>query len=210
MTFPHLVIDYGHGGLIESEYQTPGKRYTHITDAGAVIVFEGVQNRIMAADVIRYALDNGRKVYDCVAGKWWTTPPKWHELEQRDVGLRTRVHNANSPSVRDGLLISMHSNATGDDHQGTGTTATGWEFYTSPGATRSDQAARSMAESARHHGEKVRGVLEASFSIVTDTRGVAVLVEHGFHTTRSDAERIRFCPGGIAAAYWSMLKGLVK
>ncbi len=210
MTYPHLNIDYGHGGLIEAEYQTAGKRYVHELDSGPVIVFEGVQNRVIAADIIRHALANGRKVYDVVAAKWWTEPPRWNELEQKDVNLNTRIHNGNSPSTRGGLLISCHSNATGNDHQGKGTTATGWEFYTSRGATKSDAAANQMAGVARSRGEKVRGVMEAGFAMVVKTRGSAVLVEHGFHTTRSEAERIVFAPGGISHVYWLMIEGLLK
>ena len=209
MTYPHITIDYGHGGLIEAEYQTPGKRYVHETDSGPVIVFEGVQNRVIAAGLISYMLANGRKVFDCVAGKWWDHAPKWHELDQRDVSLSARTRNANTPNARNGLLISIHSNATGNDHQGKGTTASGWELYTSRGETRSDAAARHFAGILAKYTKTVRGIHEAGFAMVTQTKGSAVLVEHGYHTTRKDAELIVFNADSIAHVYWLALADLI-
>lgn len=207
--FPFLTLDYGHGGIIEAAYQTPGKRFTFLLDDHIRVVYEGVQNRIIAAELIRLALAAGRRVYDCTAGRWWTHAPHWTELEQRDISLQTRIHNANQPSVRKGLLVSLHSNATGTVHQGEGTTAVGWELYTSKGVTRSDAAAEHFALYLKGQGEKVRGLFDRGFAMVANTRGTALLIEHGFHTTWADAKRILEAPHDIAALYWGALKGLL-
>lgn len=206
--FPFLIVDYGHGGIHEAVYPTPGKRYTFERDDRIIQVYEGVQNRIIAAGLIRRALAAGIRVYDCVSNRWWTTPPRWQDLEQKDVSLSTRVRNANLR--RKGLLISLHSNATGTTHQGQGTTATGWELYTSRGVTRSDAAANHFADMLRGASEPVRGVFDKGFAMVTNTRGSAILVEHGFHTTWADAQRIIEQPDEISAIYWTCLQGLFK
>jgi N-acetylmuramoyl-L-alanine amidase len=207
--FPFLIVDYGHGGLIEAVYQTAGKRFAFLRDDHVRVVYEGVQSRIIAAELIRLALETHDRVYDCTAGRWWTTAPHWTELEQRDISLRARIHNANQPSVRKGLLVSLHSNATGTVHQGEGTTASGWELYTSKGVTASDAAAAHFGSYLESQGETLRGLFDQGFAMVAQTRGTAMLVEHGFHTTWADAERILDGPSGIAALYWGALKGLL-
>jgi len=220
VTYPHLLIDYGHGGLIDGVYQTSGKRYVFEHGAGPSVVYEGVSNRVIAAHLIWRLASMGRPVYDVVADRWYRrgdVAPSWHDLEQADVSLQTRISRANRADTRAGLLVSVHSNAIGNAHQGEGTTATGWELFTSPGETRSDAAATHMVKLLESRGVKVRKDYsdgdpdkEALFAIVRSTRGAAVLVEHGFHTTPSDARRIMQDPAGIAADYAAALEGLLK
>ena len=55
-----LLIDYGHGGLINGEYQTPGgKQYTHTDVDPPLTLYEGVSNRMSAAALMRLALNEG-------------------------------------------------------------------------------------------------------------------------------------------------------
>jgi N-acetylmuramoyl-L-alanine amidase len=215
--YPHLIVDYGHGGLIDGVYQTPGKRFVFTFSTSPVVFFEGVQNRVIAAGIINDQLSLGRKVYDCTAGVWRTQPVKWWDLEQEDVSLSTRVRHANQPSTRTGLGISIHSNAMGMVHQGTGTEATGWELFTSPGETQSDRAASHMGRQLQARGVKVRADYtdgdidkEALFAVVKQTDGAFVLVEHGFHSTWEEARRMLNHPEKIVADYVHALEGLIK
>ena len=169
--FPFLIVDYGHGGSVEANYQTPGKRFAFEFEDHIRFVFEGVQNRIIAADLIRRALLAGKRVYDCVAQRWWTKAPHWRQLEARDIPLSQRIAASNQISVRSGLLVSIHSNATGTLHQGSGTSASGWEFYTSRGITRSDAVANHFAEFVRGRGEHVRGIFDRGFAMVSRDSG---------------------------------------
>ena len=86
------------------------------------------------------------------------------------------------------LLVSIHLNAGG---------GTGFEVFTSPGQTRSDQAATAIISSMRQEGpyadQRARLDLadgdpdkEARFTVLTKTTGPAVLVELGFIDTSEE------------------------
>ena len=65
MAYDGIVVDYGHGGMIDNQYQTAGKQYT-FSDYDDYWIGEGVINRKIAAYLIRYALEAGVKVWDCL------------------------------------------------------------------------------------------------------------------------------------------------
>ena len=39
--FDRVIIDYGHGGMIDEKYQTPGGKQYHFTEPEVLSIFEG-------------------------------------------------------------------------------------------------------------------------------------------------------------------------
>lgn len=106
-------------------------------------------------------------------------------------GLRERCAVANSISQLD-LFVSVHSNAAA----GSGwSTAAGHTIFTSSAGERAgrNKAARAMLARWREAGISVRGegLLHSGFTVLTGTTMPAVLLEHGFHTNRSEVEQLK-------------------
>jgi len=110
-----ILLDNGHGGIINGEYQTKGKR-SPLWDDGTQL-FEGEFNRAIVNGIIR-ELTKLNIPYVNIAP----------ELE--DVSLSERIKRANE--YKDSVYISVHSNASGGN---------GFEAYTSVGQTTSDKYA---------------------------------------------------------------------
>jgi N-acetylmuramoyl-L-alanine amidase len=213
VSYVGIVVDYGHGGIIDNQYQTAGKQYT-FTDYDDYWVGEGVLNRKTAAYLIRYALEAGVRVWDAVAQKEWTKAPRWTELEQRDTSLSSRVAYANTTPQRSAIYLSLHSNAIGNGLSGSSQSARGACFYTSYGQTGSDQIATSLHDAFQkivypsipiRGGEWSDGDVdyEAGFYVLVNTASAAVLGEIGFFTNITDARFLDSAEGQqrIARAY---------
>lgn len=223
--YTHLLLDYGHGGLIGGVYQTPGgKQYTHTSVSPALVLYEGVSNRRTAWRLLRCALAAGVRVVDVVAGRHYTpgvdaAPADWHGLEQADVSLSRRTRVANR--FRGGLYVSIHSNAVGNTIAGPSRSARGVDIYTSKGQTASDPAASTLhaafLEVLKGEDMPVRrgdwrdgdADHEADFWVLRKTLMPAVLGEVGFFTNYDDAVFLDSERGQdlIAEAYWRGLGG---
>lgn len=170
-----IYIDNGHGN------NTPGKR----SPDGKLL--ESAYTREIASKVV-YALR--RLGYNA-------------ELlvpEIYDVRLLERVHRVNVKCQSLGkdnvLCVSIHCNAAGNGKEWL--KATGWEIWTSPGKTKSDDLADHFVTMAKRHFEnqtirewkKVDGERdkEARFTILTDTLCPAVLTENFFMDSRKDVK----------------------
>lgn len=170
-----ILIDNGHGN------NTPGKR----SPDGKLQ--ESAYTREIASKVV-YALR--RLGYNA-------------ELlvpEIYDVRLLERVHRVNVKCQSLGkdnvLCVSIHCNAAGNGKEWM--KATGWEIWTSPGKTKSDDLANHFVTMAKRHFEnqtirewkKVDGERdkEARFTILTDTLCPAVLTENFFMDSRKDVK----------------------
>lgn len=121
-----FLIDKGHGGLLNGVYQTaPKKMYRH---SNGEMAYEGVINRQYGNRVIDLMKKKNMRVIDIVP-------------TELDVDLDARVDIINTYCREYGknncLLISLHMNA------GKGS---GFEIWTSPGATKSDQYATMFME----------------------------------------------------------------
>lgn len=200
-----LIVDYGHGGMVDGEYQTPGGKQYHFTDQQPTLdIYEGVTNRMTAAALMNEAISAGCPVWDCVADKRRTAPVYWTELEQSDVPLSARVRHANKHRL--GLLVSCHSNAVGSSIYGGSQPPHGVEVYTSRGDTGADPVADTLAQSFKTNlGElRWRGIQEAGFYILRKTTMPAVLGEVGFFTNINDARFLLDEANHvkIAQAYW--------
>lgn len=159
-----VLLDNGHGGLINGKYQTSGKQKDW-GDAG--IIYEGEFNRAIVAGIVEQ-LTLLKIPYVNIAP------------EYRDVTLQTRVNRANKYPVSDSFYLSIHSNAGGGH---------GSEIFTSPGNTKSDSIATIFGEEfqSKFPDRRLRtdfsdGDLdkEERFFVLTNTKMPAILTESFF------------------------------
>lgn len=170
------VIDLGHGGMVNGEYQTPGKRSP---DWDHGVYYEGAGNRWIGW-LLMMELDQLGIPYYC------SSP------ELRDVTLGTRVSRANKifQANPDTYLLSLHSNAGG---------GTGFEGFTSPGQTASDPICEVFLNEMEAEfptlkpryglgdGDKDK---ERKFYVLTETAGPAILLEWLFMDTEADYKKL--------------------
>jgi N-acetylmuramoyl-L-alanine amidase len=198
--FHGVVVDYGHGGVINGVYQNPTSKQYTFTDHGDFFIGEGITNRKTAVHLIRKLLEAGVRVWDCVAQKEWLEAPEcWHELEQSNVPLETRTSYANGGERAKALFISIHSNAVGESLRGVSQAARGAVIFTSPGKTTSDDVATTMHEAfaevfksepvSVRRGDWTDGDVdhEANFWVLRKTASSAILGEILFFTNIEDA-----------------------
>ncbi|NQX84766.1 MAG: N-acetylmuramoyl-L-alanine amidase [Flavobacteriaceae bacterium] len=159
-----VLIDNGHGGLINGEYQTAGKRKDW---QGNGIIYEGEFNRAIVNGIIE-ELTFLNIPYVNIAPEYW------------DVRLETRVKRANKYAAQSSFYLSVHSNAGGGH---------GSEIFTSPGNTKSDKIASVFGEEFQKEfpDRTLRtdfsdGDLdkERRFYVLTKTKMPAILTENFF------------------------------
>jgi N-acetylmuramoyl-L-alanine amidase len=191
-----VLLDYGHGGLVDGAYPTPGKRYTFTGGPVEWTVLEGVLNRRVAARLASLLVAGGVDVHDVVAGRRIQRAVGPGELEQRDTTLGTRTANANAAhrAYGDSVLVSIHANAVGSASRGPSQPARGFSVFTSPGRTGADELAERILVAAKGLGVRVRedrsdgdGDYERDLHITRESIMPAVLVESGFFTNADEA-----------------------
>lgn len=187
---PLLVfLDAGHGGLINDEYVTPGKRSPKFEDG--TVLYEGVYNR----DIVKRIHDL-LSVYSSKEILIVNVSPG-----NEDIPLWKRVKKANDEWLNLGrptsIYISIHANAHGNGT--TWTTAKGIEVWTSPGQTRSDIFASILLEELETNLDDIKWRYdetdgdkdkEAMFAVLKKTYMPAVLSENGFMTNIEECERM--------------------
>jgi N-acetylmuramoyl-L-alanine amidase len=176
------ILDPGHGGIIDGEYVTPGKRSPVWEDGSQY--FEGVGNREIVRKIIR-RLSKENIRYLC------TVDP----TDNRDVPLKERVDFVNSLPYKQGntVGISVHSDAFSDPK------AHGWTVYTSVGETTSDKVATVFYNRAKEEfpEEKFRTDFsdgdadkESQFYILKNTVCPFILLENFFMTNERECREI--------------------
>jgi len=181
-----ICLDAGHGGIkagtgAEKYVTYPSKCYQHRVGKFHSYgwFFEGVFNRSLANYLEQYLLDYGfqvKKIYEPI----------------NDTSLNKRCQLASSYAsvAKHSILVSIHGNAAAT------TTARGWEIFTSPGDTKSDQLATAIGEEVIkatpgwvHRRDYIDGDLdkEARFQMLTGISMPAVLTENGFFTNYADS-----------------------
>lgn len=173
------VIDAGHG------IRTPGKRSPKFDDGK--ILYEGVNNRELAAKLMTAFKEEGINFYDCVSS-------------DDDVSLETRVQRANNlAKTKPCVYISIHSDANGDGKEWD--SASGLSVYTSKGDTgKSDDFAELVINGLQEQfGSTVKWRTESSdgdkdkeenFYVLKNTNCPAILCELGFHTNKEEATKM--------------------
>ena len=166
-----VVLDPGHGN--QSNNQSPDGTYSEPEFAldmaermRAILTRHGV-----AVTFTRSGADNP-------TGK----------ADTNDLQYRCDVANA----IKDlDLFVSLHTNAAGSGWN----SARGWEIYaSSPGDTAGRNiAAKAIAKRVREAGVTVHGeaVKHERFYVLKNTTAPAVLIEHGFHTSKEDVALLK-------------------
>jgi N-acetylmuramoyl-L-alanine amidase len=171
-----VILDAGHGGIIDGKYVTaPSKMFKH---ADGSVAMEGVINREIKDTLIDMLSIQGIKWMDVAPGN-------------EDIPMSTRVYEANNILSKFGrtyrcLYVSIHSNAGG---------GTGFEVFSSPGLTASDRCASLWIEALQKEfpGIAIRTDLsdgdpdkEANFYVLVHTGMPAVLGELLFFDNPKD------------------------
>ena len=170
-----ILLDNGHGGIINDKYQTAGKRSPKWSNGQQL--FEGEFNRAIVNGIIE-RLTALNIPYVNIAP------------EYRDVLLETRVNRANKYGTQNVFYLSIHANAGG---------GYGSEIFTSPGKTKSDKIATVFGEEYKKEfpDKKLRtdysdGDLdkEAKFYVLTKTKMPAILTENFFMDNETECKEI--------------------
>jgi len=189
-----VLLDNGHGGLINGEYQTPGKR-KNWGDKGTI--YEGEFNRAIVNGIIQELTFLGIP-YVNIAPEYW------------DVRLETRVRRANKYPANKCFYVSVHSNAGGGN---------GSEFFTSPGDTKSDKIATIFGK--EFQSEFPDRTLRTDFSdgdldkerrfyVLTKTKMPAVLTENFFMDNFEEYKDILMTTKGRQKIINFHIKAIVK
>jgi N-acetylmuramoyl-L-alanine amidase len=192
-----IILDAGHGGMIDGKYQTNGKRSPEWSDGTQL--FEGVNNR----EVIKLVT----KELDTLGIKYVLTADT-----EKDVPLQTRCDIANEVEG-DSVFISMHSNAGGGK---------GFESFSYARKGLSGKYNDIFYEEFPKvfPKERVRFNVNvktptaktANFKVLRDTNMPAVLLEFFFMDTENDC-RILMSPEGrqkIAEVIVNGIKRIIK
>lgn len=170
-----VILDNGHGSLVNGVYQTPGKRSPIWSDGSQL--FEGEFNRAIVNGIIE-ELTRLKIAFVNIAP------------EYNDVTLETRVNRANKFGKQNIFYLSVHSNAGGGN---------GSEVYSSPGQGKSDLIATIFGEEYQKEfpDKKLRtdfsdGDLdkEQHFYVLTKTQMPAVLTENFFMDNEQECKTI--------------------
>jgi N-acetylmuramoyl-L-alanine amidase len=166
------LFDAGHGGIVDGQYMTSGKRSPLWPDGTQY--FEGVGNRQIVQKLIKKCDEHNIYNFDVVASEY-------------DIALSERVKIANEyyKTLGNCIYVSIHSNGFSKE------SANGYSIYTSKGETKSDRIAEVFIDNMVKHfpthklrkdtrdGDKDK---EAQFYVLRKTRCPAILIENFFMT----------------------------
>ncbi len=190
-----VLLDNGHGGLINGAYQTPGKRSPLWPDGSQL--FEGEFNRAIVNGIIE-RLTELKIPYVNLAP------------EYRDVRLETRVKRANIYPRNSSFYLSVHANAGGGN---------GSEIFTSPGDTKSDRIATIFGNEyqitfpdRRLRTDFSDGDLdkERRFYVLTRTRMPAILTENFFMDNEEECKSILMTTNGRSKIIQYQVNAILK
>lgn len=180
-----VYLDAGHGGLDKAgNYVTaPSKQFEHTNGSfhKGKWFYEGVFNRTITNRVSAKLNELG--ISNVIVSH-----------EYLDISLHYRVDRANwyHKNYKKGLYISSHANASGSH------SARGFEVYSTPGKTKSDNVAEFMWNNVKDLlGDRVKMRAdksdgdhdkEANFFVLKRTSMPAILIEHLFFDNADDAK----------------------
>ena len=172
---PVFMTDAGHGGIIDGEYQTKGKRSPLWPDGRQL--FEGEFNRDIVKRLIKLMSEYGVPHINLVD-------------TEEDVPLKKRTDDANeyyNNVNKNCIYLSIHANGASSDK------ATGFEVFTSPNDTGdSDDFAEIIFEEYKKEFPELKARTDKSdgdsdreenFWVLSQTKMPAVLIETAFMTT---------------------------
>ncbi|MCP4125358.1 MAG: N-acetylmuramoyl-L-alanine amidase [Bacteroidetes bacterium] len=200
-----ILLDAGHGGIINGSYVTSGKRSPKWADGSQY--FEGVGNRIIRRILAAMLVEAGIPYHFVSTGN-----------EDVDLDDRVAIINAHCRAygAKNCLLVSIHSNGFKKE------SAHGWEVFTSLGQTASDSYAtilfnemRAVFPHRNYRMDKKDGDVdkEANFYIIANSACPAILSENWFHTNEDECKNILMNPEGqykIALAHFNMIQKAIS
>ena len=194
------ILDNGHGGVIDGVYQTSGKRSPVWPDGE--VLYEGEFNRAIVNRLMNLCKANNIDVINLVD-------------TAEDVPLSYRTSKANSmakSSNKPCIYVSIHANGFSDE------SANGWEVFTSPGKTKSDEIATILYEKAKAEfpERKMRSSMgdgdpdkESNFYVLVNTTMPAILSENFFMTNYRECHEILMSESGrdrVAKMHFEMIQ----
>jgi len=189
----YIILDNGHGGMLNNTYQTKGKRSPKWSDGSQL--FEGVFNRGIVHKISRL-LDWADIKFEILV------------TEESDISLSERVKRANAIYKKhsDAILISIHANGHSNE------SANGFELFTSRGETKSDAYAKIIHSNYVRLISEIRdrGIKESGFSMVKRTHCPAVLIECGFMTNFDECQFLLKNEYRIARAIFTGIESIVN
>lgn len=103
-----------------------------------------------------------------------------------DITLSERVKI--SDDYNPNYFISLHSNAYGTNWND----ANGWEVYVSGFGGNAEKLARAIESATREVIPLFdKGIKQANYTVIKNTKAPAILIEHGFHTNKKDIEYLK-------------------
>ena len=186
------LLDAGHGGFINGEYQTAGKRSPTFPDG--TVLYEGEFNREVVKHIMR--LGRSKNLLRTLGS------PDGHGLtmvdlvsSQEDIPLRERVRRANEMHAEKGncIYVSVHANAFGygKEFNSANGTCTFHHYKSAKGKTLADSLQRWLADLTPFRDRGVRAnETWANFYVLRKTHMPAVLSENGFMTNFDDAGKL--------------------
>ena len=136
--------------------------------------------------------------------------------QSRELSLRCRIVNELVKQYKNCIYVSIHVNAAASD--GKWHTGTGWEIYTSPGKTKSDNLAKCIYESAKNNFTNVKlrtdfsdgdPDKEANLYVLNHTNCPAVLTENLFQDNKTDVDYL-LSDEGIHSIIRLHVEGILK
>jgi len=165
------LFDPGHGGVIDGEYQTAGKRSPIWADGTEY--FEGEGNRWIVNLIMKKLEEKNIRCFDIVSSN-------------EDISLGERVKRANEADKTEKVIyVSIHSDAFSSE------SANGYSVYTSVGETKSDIIASIFIDNMKTEftDHKLRRDTtdgdedkESNFYVLKNTTSPAILIENFFMT----------------------------
>jgi len=171
-----IVLDAGHGGLIEGVYQTKGKR-SPVWDDNSVY-YEGVGNRQIVKKLTEMLNAEGIEVFN--------TNPTNVDLSLRERAKRVNKEIKANPDKKY-IGVSVHSNGFSKE------SAHGWSVYTYTKASESsNRMSQKIAEQFKIEfpEKRLRGQKKANFYILKYTKCPFILTENFFHTNENECKTI--------------------
>ena len=208
-----VIVDYGHGGMIDGEYQTPGAKQYNFTEPEEFTIYEGVFNRGTASKFMSLLVRAGVETYDCVSGKYVVDSIDTLSLEQADISLSQRVANANRENKSGStIFVSIHANAIGMDIKGPSLNVRGASVFVYRASGLSGDIARNLIAEYGNTQLRPRNVVEnQSFYVLRKTAMPALLSENGFFVNIDEAKYLMSEAGqwDIARAHYDSIKDLL-
>lgn len=177
-----LLLDAGHGDVLNGIPQTSGKR-SPIWQDGTQL-FEGEFNRQIKARIFEFCSFDGLRYVDI-------------NPQQTDLSLKDRVNKANTYNSSESIFVSIHANAGG---------GTGCEVFIAENhSTTSKDLAKSVEAGYKTFFpmERWRGIKEKDFYVIKNTKMPAILIEAFFMDTEAECKKyLMTLKGRDVIAHW--------